>query len=145
MASDRLIGRPMEILLVEDDLEDAGMTIEVLREGPVPCRITLVRDGEEALSFLRREAHFARAPKPDLILLDLHMPKKAGWEVLADVRSDPELRDLAIVILTSSETHSDIFREQGLAFDAYLVKPIDVKSFCDVVKTLRKRQLSVRE
>ena len=81
----------MEILLVEDDLEDAGLTIETLREGQVPCRVSLVRDGEEALAFLRREAHFARVPRPDMILLDMQMPKKDGRAVLAEIRRDPEL------------------------------------------------------
>ena len=72
MMLEHLVGRPMEVLLVEDDLEDAGLTIETLREGQVPCRVSLVRDGEEALLFLHREAHFARVPRPDVILLDMH-------------------------------------------------------------------------
>ena len=91
MIHDKLVGRPMEVLLVEDDLEDAGLTIETLREGQVPCRVSLVRDGEEALAFLRRQAHFARVPRPDMILLDMQMPKKDGRAVLAEIRHDPEL------------------------------------------------------
>lgn len=85
------VGRPMEILLVEDDLEDAGLTIEALRRGQVPCRISLVRDGEEALEFLHRVGKYRRVPLPDLILLDLHLPKKSGREVLAEVRADQRL------------------------------------------------------
>lgn len=142
MKSEKLIGRPMEILLVEDDLEDAGMTIETLKEGPVPCRVTLVRDGEEAMSFLRREAHFARVPRPDLILLDLHMPKKTGWEVLAELRADPALRRIAVVVLTSSESHWALFKEQSLFVEGYLIKPIEAEKFLTVVKSLRKFQLS---
>ena len=101
MTRERIVGRPMEILLVEDDLEDAGLTIETLRGGQVPCRVSLVRDGEEALAFLRREAHFARTPRPDLILLDLQLPKKDGRSVLAEVRADPALRRIPVVVLTS--------------------------------------------
>ena len=82
------VGRPMEILLIEDDLEDAGMTIEALRQGDVPCRISLVRDGEEAMEFLLRRDKYRRAPQPDLILLDLNLPKKSGREVLAEVKAD---------------------------------------------------------
>ena len=77
-----VIGRPMEILLVEDDLEDARLAIEVLKQGEVPCRVSLVRDGEEAMQFIRRQVHFARAPRPDVILLDLQLPKKDGRDVL---------------------------------------------------------------
>src|SRR5262249_41883419 len=86
------VGRPLEVLLVEDDLEDAGLTIETLREGGLPCRVSLVRDGDEALAFLRREAHFARVPRPDVVLLDMQMPKKDGRAVLAEMRCDEKLR-----------------------------------------------------
>ncbi len=82
------VGRPMEILMVEDDLEDAGLTIEALRRGQVACRISLVRDGEEAMEFLYRQGKYRRVPLPDLILLDLNLPKKSGREVLALVRAD---------------------------------------------------------
>ena len=88
------VGRPMEILLVEDSLEDARLTIQALKEGDVQCRVTLVRDGEEALRFLRRDAIFARAPRPDLILLDMQLPKLDGREVLSEVRADDGLNNI---------------------------------------------------
>jgi CheY-like chemotaxis protein len=118
----------MEILLVEDDLEDAGMTIGALRSGQVPCRVSLVRDGEEAMEFLHRAGKSRRAPRPDLILLDLHLPKKSGREVLAEVRADAHLAPVPVVILTSSTS--------------YLTKPVDLPEFDSVVKSLRKYMLS---
>ena len=109
------VGRPMEILMVEDDLEDAGLTIEALRRGQVPCRISLVRDGEEAMEFLHRVGKYRRVPRPDLILLDLHLPKKGGREVLAEVRADSHLARVPVVVLTSSPGHRDILESRGPA------------------------------
>ena len=119
------VGRPMEILLIEDDLEDAGMTIEALRQGDVPCRISLVRDGEEAMEFLLRRERYRRAPQPDLILLDLNLPKKSGREVLAEVKADERLACLPVVVLTSSATQQSILQAEGLHVESYLVKPVD--------------------
>jgi two-component system, chemotaxis family, response regulator Rcp1 len=136
------VGRPMEILLVEDDLEDAGQTIEALRKGDVPCRISLVRDGEEAMEFLLREAKYRRAPKPDLILLDMNLPKKSGREVLADVKADENLARVPVVVLTSSRTHQEILQSEGLHVESYLTKPVDLEQFLDVVRSLRKYLLS---
>jgi CheY-like chemotaxis protein len=135
---EKLVGRPMEILLVEDDLEDAGLTIEALRESLLPCRVSLVRDGEEALAFLRRQEHFARVPRPDLILLDLRLPKKDGPAVLAEVRADVELRRIPVVVLTASETHWEILKDEQLYVESYLVKPVDRLHFYEVVKSLRR-------
>jgi CheY-like chemotaxis protein len=132
------VGRSMEILLVEDDLEDAGLTIEALREGDVPCRVSLVRDGEEAIEFLCRQGRFARTPRPDLLLLDLKLPKMDGREVLSRVRADPQLRRIPVVVLTVSATHEEILREEGLHVEAYLVKPVDWPRFVEVVKSLRR-------
>jgi CheY-like chemotaxis protein len=137
-----VIGRPMEILLVEDDLEDAGMTIETLRGGQVPCRVSLVRNGEEALSFLRHEAHFAQTPRPDLILLDLQLPKKDGRSVLAEVRADPALRRIPVVVLTSTQAHWELLKQEHLFVESFLLKPIDREQFSTVVKSLRKFMLS---
>ena len=137
-----VIGRPMEILLVEDDLEDAGLTIEVLKQGEVPCRVSLVRDGEEALEFLRRHGHFARVPVPDVVLLDLHLPKKDGREVLSEIRADKRLRRIPVVVLTASQSHWDILKSENLFVESYLVKPVDRQQFARVVKTLRKYMLS---
>ena len=140
--SSNAVGRPMEILLVEDDLEDAGLTIEALREGDVPCRVSLVRDGDEAMEFLHHVGKYARTPRPDLILLDLKLPRKDGREVLAEVRADKQLSRVPVVVLTSSRTHQEILEEEGLYVEAYLVKPVDSQQFIAVVKSLRKYLLS---
>jgi len=141
MTSDA-IGRAMEILLVEDDLEDAGLTIEALQEGEVPCRVSLVRDGEEAMQFLHREGRYAQVPRPDLILLDLNLPKKTGREILADVRSDKGLAEIPVVVLTASPTHRQILEEENLHVEEYMTKPVDNAQFVHTVKALRKYLLS---
>lgn len=133
-----LVGRPMEILLVEDNLEDAGLAMQALREGHVECRVSLVRDGEEAMDFLRKRGVFAKTPRPDLILLDLHLPKKDGREVLAEVRADEKLRGMPVVVLTGSHVHEEILRSENLAVDSYMVKPVDMPQFIRVVKKLRR-------
>jgi two-component system response regulator len=132
----------MEILLVEDDLEDAGLAIEVLKKGEVPCRVSLVRDGEEAMQFIRRQGHFARAPRPDVILLDLQLPKKDGREVLGEIRLDKQLRRIPVVVLTSSTTQWEVLKTENLFVESYLIKPLDPVRFNTVVKSLRKYLLA---
>jgi chemotaxis family two-component system response regulator Rcp1 len=132
------VGRPMEILLVEDSLADAGLTIEALRRGDVPCRVSLVRDGEEALAFLYRQGIYAKAPRPDLILLDLGLPKKDGREVLTEIRGDQRFKGLPVVVLTGSRVHEEILKREDLQVDSYMVKPVDVEQFIEVVKSLRR-------
>ena len=136
------VGRPRDILLVEDDLEDAGLTIAAWREGEVPCRVSLVRDGEEAMELVNRRGVYARAPRPDLILLDLHLPKKDGREVLTEVRAEKSLCQIPVVVLTSSRTHREILKSENLHVEDYLVKPVDVQQFIGVVKSLRKYLLN---
>ena len=136
------IGRPMEIFLVEDDLEDAGLTIEALKSGGVRCRVSLVRDGEEALEFLHRQGKYPRAPRPDLVLLDLHLPKKDGREILAEIRSDETLARLPVVVLTTSRTHREVLKSENLHVESYLVKPVDLEHFIAVVRSLWKYWLS---
>ena len=131
-------GRPMEILLVEDNLTDARLTIEALKAGGVKHRLTLVWDGTEALEFLYQEGRFARAPRPDLILLDLTLPKTDGREVLTQIKSDYELKEIPVVILTASRTHEDILRTQLLHAEAYITKPLDLDKFLAVVRQLRE-------
>lgn len=132
------IGRPMEILLVEDDLEDAGLTMEVLCEGKIYCRVSLVRDGEEALEFIRRQGRYARAPRPDIILLDMNLPKLSGREVLAEVHNDGILKGVPIVVLTASESHREILKAEHIHVEAFLTKPVDAEQFVSVVKSLRR-------
>ena len=131
------IGRPMEILLVEDGLVDARVTIAALKRGEIVHRLTLVRDGEEALEFLRRQGHFARAPRPDLVLLDLLLPKKDGLEVLAEIRGDEELKTIPVVVLTSSLDASDRSGCQALGVEGYITKPVDLEKFLAVVRDLK--------
>ena len=132
------VGRPMEILLVEDDLEDAGLTIEALRESQVPCRISLVRDGDEAVEFLYRQGRYGRAPRPDLVLLDLRLPKKDGHEVLAELRADADLKPIPVVVLTASLAHREILESQDLHVEDYLVKPVNHSAFFNTIRSLRK-------
>ena len=101
-----------------------------------------MRDGEEAMEFLRREGKYARVPRPDLILLDMHLPKKEGREVLAEVRENDELRNIPVVVLTVSHVHQEILEGEGLQVEAYLLKPVDLARFVDVVKSLRRLLLA---
>ena len=136
------IGRPMEVLLIEDDLEDAGMTIEALSRGDVVCRVSLVRDGEEALEFVRQQGRFARAPRPDLILLDMNLPKLSGREVMAEIKNDGVLDRVPIVVLTASRIHRELLESSRLHVEDYLTKPVDAAQFIAVVKSLRKYMLT---
>jgi CheY-like chemotaxis protein len=132
----------MEILLVEDNLEDANVAIQALRQDKVRCRVTLVCDGEEAIHFLHRDSEFARAPKPDLILLDMLLPKKEGQHVLAEIRADVELMDIPVIVLTGSLVHQAILAAQGLHVDAFMTKPVDLNKFIGVVKSLHRSWLT---
>ncbi len=136
------VGRPMEILLVEDNLADAGLTMEALREGRVPCRVSLVRDGEEAIQFLHRQGIYARAPRPDVILLDLQLPRKDGREVLGEIRADERFKGIPVVVLTASRVHKEILEQENLQIDSYMTKPVDVQQFVEVVRSLRRFWLS---
>jgi len=132
------VGRAMEVLLVEDDLEDAGLTFEALKQSEVPCRISLVRDGEEALEFLRQQGKYARVPRPDIVLLDIQLPKLDGRGVLAAIRGDEALRAIPVVVMTVSQTHKEILESEKLHVEDYLTKPFDVEQFLAVVKSLRR-------
>ena len=132
------VGRPMEILLVEDSLMDARVTINALREGLTQHRLTLIRDGEEALEFLRQEGRFARAPRPDLVLLDLMLPKKSGIELLDELRQDFELKEIPVVVLTDSEAEEDKVKCQMLQVDAFITKPVNIEKFLKVVRLLKR-------
>jgi chemotaxis family two-component system response regulator Rcp1 len=136
--SGKTIGRPMEILLVEDSLVDARFTMESLKQSEVRHRLTLVRDGEEALAFLRREGVFARAPRPDLILLDLLMPKLNGLDVLAAVRGDESLRDIPVVVLTAAADEQYKEQCEMLGVEGYITKPVELAKFLQAVRDLRK-------
>jgi two-component system, chemotaxis family, response regulator Rcp1 len=132
------IGRPMEIVLIEDNLADARLAIEALNDGQIKHRLTLICDGDEAIDFLTRAGHFARAPRPDLILLDLNLPKKGGREVLDEIKGDEELHSIPVVVLTASQVHEEILRAEHLQVESYMTKPVDLEKFLQVVRQLRR-------
>jgi len=128
---------PIEILLVEDSPDDAALTIDALQEGRVCNNITLIEDGVSALAFLRREERYAQAPRPDLILLDLNLPRKSGREVLAEIKQDPALRRIPVVIMTGSDDEKDILSAYDLHVNCYVTKPVDLDQFIGVVKSIK--------
>lgn len=128
--------RPIEILLVEDNPADADLTTELLEEAKVLNNVSVVRDGVEALAFLRREAPFGHAPRPDLILLDLNMPRMNGREVLSCIRGDPALMHIPVVVLTTSGAEEDILEAYRLHASAYVTKPVDLNQFLAVVEAI---------
>jgi CheY-like chemotaxis protein len=128
--------RTVEILLVDDNIGDVVLTKEALKGAEFPNRVSVVRDGCEALEFLRRTGKFANASRPDLILLDINMPRKNGCEVLEEVRSDEDLRLIPIVILTSSEAEDDIRRSYELGANCFVIKPADLDEMVRVVQAI---------
>lgn len=130
------VGRPISVLLVEDNPGDVRLTKEALKDGKLAVNLCVAQSGEEAMTFLRREGEYADAPRPDLILLDLNLPKKDGREVLAEVKTDDELKQIPIVILTSSEADTDIAKCYNLHANCYVTKPVDLDQFTTVVKTI---------
>lgn len=128
--------RPTEILLVEDNPGDVRLTQEALREGGMNSNVSVAQDGVEALAYLRREGRHADAVRPDLILLDLNLPKMDGREVLEAIKTDPALRQIPVVVLTSSEAEKDIQRVYDLHANCYVTKPVDLDQFIDVVKAV---------
>ena len=136
-------GEPIEILLVEDSPDDAELTIEALRDGRVRNRITHVEDGVEAMEFLRREGKFSGAPRPDLILLDLNLPRKSGREVLTDIKTDDALKHIPVVVMTSSDDDADVLEAYRRHVNCYVTKPVDLDQFIKVVKSIENFWFSV--
>lgn len=143
MMESTIPGRPIEILLIEDNPGDARLTQEALREARVGNRLSQVRDGVEAMAFVRREPPFADAPRPDLILLDLNLPRKDGREVLAELKEDPLLRLIPVVVLTTSEAEADILRTYELHGNCYITKPVDLDKFLHIVRAVESFWLAV--
>ena len=127
---------PIEILLVEDNPGDVRLTIEALKEGRFANLINVAVDGFEAMAFLRREGKYANASRPDLILLDLNLPKKNGREVLAEIKADSNLKRIPVVVLTSSQAEKDIVATYNLHANCYITKPVDFEQFICVVKSI---------
>ena len=128
--------RPIEILLVEDNPGDVRLTQEVFKEGKIRNRMSVAWNGEEALSYLRKEGRFFDAIRPDLILLDLNLPRKGGREVLAEIKADPRLKCIPVVILTTSQADQDISESYKQHANCYIVKPVDLDHFIGVVRSI---------
>ena len=127
---------PIEILLVEDNPGDERQTREALKEGKVYHKLHWAKDGVEAMEFLQRRGKYANAPRPDIILLDLNLPKKDGREVLQDIKSDEQLRRIPVVVLTTSKAEEDVLRSYNLHANCYVTKPVDLEKFIVVVKSI---------
>jgi CheY-like chemotaxis protein len=137
------MGEPIEILMVDDSMGDIRLAQEALKEARVRNRLSVVHDGEEAMAFLRRQDGFADAPRPDLVLLDLNMPRMDGRQVLAEIKGDPALRSIPVVVLTTSEAEADIVKAYDLHANAYITKPVDLEAFLDAVKVVEEFWLTV--
>jgi CheY-like chemotaxis protein len=135
--------KPIEVLLVEDDPGDVVLITEAFEHNKVSNRLNVVADGVEALQFLRREAPYEDAHEPDLILLDLNLPRKDGREVLAEVKDDPGLRRIPVVVLTTSKAEEDVLRSYDLHANAYVTKPVDFDRFIEVVRQIDEFFVSV--
>jgi CheY-like chemotaxis protein len=131
-----LPGRQIEVLLVEDDPGDVLMTKEAFEDYKLNNRLHVVTDGAEAMGFLRRQGEHADAPRPDLVLLDLNLPRMDGREVLQAIKSDPELASIPVVVLTTSEAEEDVLRSYSLHANAYVTKPVDFERFIQVVRQI---------
>jgi CheY-like chemotaxis protein len=130
------VTKPIEVLLVEDNPGDAQLTRIALSDGKMCINLSLTEDGVEALEFLRKQGKYAEAPHPDLILLDLNLPRKDGREVLADIKADPRLRRIPVVILTTSQSDEDILQAYELAANCFITKPVDFDQFVKIVKSI---------
>ena len=135
--------RNVEILLVEDNPGDVRLTQEALKDNKVRNHLHMVKDGVEALAFLRKEGQYAGSPRPDLILLDLNLPRKDGREVLAEIKADQNLRRIPVVILTTSKAEEDILRAYDLNANCYITKPVDFDQFIHVVKSIEEFWLAM--
>lgn len=143
MGNDENEGRPAEFLLVEDNPGDVRLTREALNESKLRNNLSVVGDGVEAMAFLRREGKYADAARPDLILLDLNLPKKSGREVLAEIKADESLRRIPVVVITSSEAEQDIFATYNLHVNCYVTKPVDLDQFIKVVRSISTFWLTI--
>jgi CheY-like chemotaxis protein len=137
------VSREIEILLIEDSPGDVRLTIEALKEAKVSNKLNVVQDGVEAMDYLNRKNLYKDANCPDLILLDLNLPQKDGREVLAEIKNDPKLRQIPVVVLTTSRSEEDILKAYDLYANCYITKPVDFKQFMGVVKSIEDFWLTV--
>jgi CheY-like chemotaxis protein len=143
MSEDGSAGGPAAILLVEDNPGDVRLTREAFREGQIANRLHVVKDGVSAMEFLYQRGEYEDAPRPDIVLLDLNLPRKNGDEVLEEIRDDPDFDSLPVVILTSSEAQEDVVKSYELQANAYLTKPVDPAKFIETVQSFQQFWLSV--
>lgn len=136
-------GRPIEILLVEDSPSDVAMTVAAFREGRIANEMHVVTDGDEALAYLRKQPPFAGVRRPDLVLLDLNLPKKDGREVLEEIKGDDDLKVVPVVVLTTSSAETDILRSYQLHANSYVTKPVGVDAFFAAIRGIEDFWLSV--
>lgn len=141
--SERLKGEPVEILLVEDNAGDVRLTREAFKEGKVRNNLNVAADGVEAMAFLHRQGRYADMPRPDLILLDLNLPRKDGREVLAEIKQDPQFQRIPVVILTTSQAEQDILRSYNLHANCYITKPVDLVKFLAVIRSVEDFWLTI--
>jgi chemotaxis family two-component system response regulator Rcp1 len=134
---------PIDILLVEDNPGDVRLITETFQEGKISNRLSVVEDGVEALAFLRRQSPYDAAPRPDIILLDLSLPRKSGQELLAEIKQDPELKRTPVVVITSSEAEKDILEAYNNHVNCYLTKPLVLEQFMAVVRSVEEFWLAV--
>jgi chemotaxis family two-component system response regulator Rcp1 len=130
------MGRPIEILLVDDNPGDVRLTIEALKDGKIANHVSVVNDGVEAMAFLRHEGPYAEVPRPDIVLLDLNMPKKSGHEVLAEMKEDPSLKHIPVAVLTTSAAEADILRTYEHRGNCYITKSGDFEQFMRVIQSI---------
>jgi chemotaxis family two-component system response regulator Rcp1 len=130
--------RPIEVLIVEDNEADVHLTVTALRDAKIANEINVVEDGEEASAFLKREGTYANAPRPDLVLLDLNLPKKDGFHVLAEMKADPDLKTIPVVVVSGSDIDSDIARAYDLQISAYVVKPTSVDGYFSAIRAVKE-------
>ena len=136
-------GNPIEILLVEDNAGDARLAQEALKDSKILNNVHVVEDGVDAMAFLHRQGKYAKSPRPDLVLLDLNLPKKDGRQVLSEIKSDEALKRMPVVILTTSKAEEDIVKSYDLHANCYITKPIDLEQFMKVVKSIEDFWLTV--
>ncbi len=139
----KFLYKPIDILLVEDNPGDADLAREVLEGTKIKNRLYVVEDGEAAMQYLHQTDDFSSSPRPDLVLLDLNLPKKDGREVLADIKSDPNLKRIPVVVLTTSDAEEDVLKSYDLHANCYITKPIDLGQFAKVVKSIENFWFSI--
>lgn len=138
-----LSGKPVEILLVEDNPADVRLTIEALKDAKVFNQLNVVSNGADALTYLRRQGPYTESTRPDLILLDLNLPKMGGLEVLDDIKNDPELRQIPVVVVTTSQAEQDIIKSYNSHANCYICKPVDLDQFITVIQSIQNFWLTI--